>query len=116
MPQFRPYCNQAKPPITSASRRLVIPLQFLIFQAAGQSTSAEPAKIVQVRSYLRKDGRLVQAYTRAALGMGTAPRSTAARRAFQATTLPVKGWPYRGVSWIRCRPCRALGLRRNRCA
>jgi hypothetical protein len=64
--------------------RLVIALLFLIFQAAGQSVTAEPAKTVQVHSYVRKDGTVVRAYTRAASGTGTAPRSTAARRAFQA--------------------------------
>jgi hypothetical protein len=65
--------------------RLVIALLFLICQAAaGQSIVAEPARTVQVRSYVRKDGTVVAAYTRAEPGTGTAPRSTAARRAFQA--------------------------------
>jgi hypothetical protein len=62
--------------------RLAIAVLFLICQAAGQST-VEPARTVQVRSYVRKDGTVVKAYTRAACGMSTAPRSTA-RRAFQA--------------------------------
>jgi hypothetical protein len=64
--------------------RLAIAVLFLICQAAGQSISAEPARTVQVRSYVRKGGTVVAAYTRAAPGMGTAPRSTSARRAFQA--------------------------------
>jgi hypothetical protein len=64
--------------------RLVIVLLSLVFQAAGQSDTAVPTKTAQVRSYTRKDGRVVQAYTRAAPGTGTAPRSTAARHAFQA--------------------------------
>ena len=64
--------------------RLVIALLFLICQAAGQSMVAEPARTVQVRSYVRKDGTVVAAYTRAASGASTAPRSTTVRRAFQA--------------------------------
>jgi hypothetical protein len=52
-------------------------------QAAGQTIIAEPARTVQVRSYVRKDGTVVAAYTRAAPGTGTAPRSTGASRAFQ---------------------------------
>jgi hypothetical protein len=64
--------------------RLLIAFLFLILQAAGQSVTAEPAKTVQVRSYVRKDGAVVRAYTRAAPGTGTAPRSTGARRAFQS--------------------------------
>jgi len=58
--------------------RLVLAVLFLFCQAAGQSIRAESARIVQVHSYVRKDGTVVAAYTRAA------PRSTAARRAFQA--------------------------------
>jgi hypothetical protein len=76
--------------------RLVIALLFLICQAAGQSIVAEPARTVQVRSYIRKDGTVVTAYTRAAPGMDTAPRSTAARRAFQAQ----QPCPYRAVSRV----------------
>lgn len=64
--------------------RLVIAVLFLICQAAGQSNVTEPARTVHVRSYLRKNGTVVKAYTRAAPGTGTAPRSTTARRAFQA--------------------------------
>jgi hypothetical protein len=91
--------------------RLVLAALFLIFQAVGQSTTGYPprrpewpsiglatnrqtfgvsaedfatAKTVHVRSYVRKDGTVVQAHTRAAPGTGTAPRSTAGRHAFQA--------------------------------
>ena len=64
--------------------RLVIALLFLTFQVAGQSTTPEPVRSVQVRSYVRKDGTVVAAYTRAAPGTGTAVRSTSGRRAFQA--------------------------------
>jgi hypothetical protein len=60
--------------------RLVVALLFLILQAVGQSIVAEPAKTVQVRSYVRKDGGVHESGTR----HGTASRSTAARRAFQA--------------------------------
>jgi hypothetical protein len=63
--------------------RLAIAILFLISQAAGQSIVAVPARTVQVRSYIRKDGTVVAAYTRAAPGTGTAPRSTTVRRAFQ---------------------------------
>jgi hypothetical protein len=63
--------------------RLVIALLFLIVQAAGQSITAGRARTVYVRSYVRRDGRAVQAYARAASGTGSAPRSTGARRAFQ---------------------------------
>jgi hypothetical protein len=64
--------------------RLLIAFLFLVLQAAGQTDTAEPGKTVQVRSYVRKDGTVVRAYTRAAPGTGTAPRSTGARRAFQS--------------------------------
>jgi hypothetical protein len=64
--------------------RLVIAVLFMICQAAGQSNIAAPARTVQVRSYVRKDGTVFAARTRAAPGTGTAPRSTSARRAFQA--------------------------------
>ena len=83
--QIRPYRNM----------RLVIAL-FLIGQAAGQSIIAEPARTVQVRSYVRKDRTVVAAYTRA----GPAQ---------------VNGWPNRAMSGIRCGTRRALGLRRDRC-
>ena len=44
--------------------RQVIALLLLICQAAaGQSIVAEPARTVQVRSYVRKDGTVVAAYT-----------------------------------------------------
>ena len=46
--------------------RLLIAFLFLVFQAAGQTATAEPAKTVQVRAYVRKDGTVVRAYTRAA--------------------------------------------------
>jgi len=61
----------------------VAALLFPILQAAGQSIVAEPTETVQARSCARKEGMVVQAYTRAAPGASTAPRSTAARRAFQ---------------------------------
>src|ERR1700691_61141 len=63
--------------------RLVIAL-CLICQASGQTIIAEPARTVQVRSYVRKDGTVVAAYTRAVPGTGAAPPGTAARRAFRA--------------------------------
>jgi hypothetical protein len=66
-----------------AAARLVAALLFPILQAAGQSIVAEPTETVQARSCARKEGMVVQAYTRAAPGASTAPRSTAARRAFQ---------------------------------
>jgi hypothetical protein len=68
----------------SVHMRLAIALLFLIYHASGQSVVAEPDRTVQVRSYVRKDGTVVAAYTRAAPGTGTASRSTSARRAFQA--------------------------------
>jgi hypothetical protein len=55
--------------------RLLIAFLFLVFQAAGQSATAKRARPVRVRSYVRKDGTVVRAYTKAAPGTGTAPKS-----------------------------------------
>jgi len=91
--------------------RLAIAILFLNCQAAGQSIVAEPARTVQVRSYVRKDGTVVTAYTRAAPGTGTAQRSTSARRAFQAqqpcpstagTTGPCPGYVVDHVEPLAC--------------
>ena len=98
--------------------RLVLAVLFLICQAAaGQSIIADPARMVQVRSYVRKDGTVVAAYTRAAPGTGTAPRSTASRRAYQAQKLcPSTAARTGPVSGVRRGSCGAFGLRRDRCA
>jgi hypothetical protein len=67
--QIRPYSDQANPPIRGIIR-VVIAVLFLICQAEGQFGVAEPARTVQVRSYVRKDGTVVKGYTRAAPGTG----------------------------------------------
>jgi hypothetical protein len=62
-------------PARFAGYALLIAFLFLVFQAAGQSVTAEPAETVQIRSYVRNDGKVVRAYARAVPGTGTAPRS-----------------------------------------
>jgi hypothetical protein len=93
----------------------VIALLFLIFQAAGQSITTGPTRTVQVRSYVRKEGTVVQAYTRAAPGTGTAPRSTVARRAFRTNRarqrLALHG-RVREMLWAMWIPWHVAGLMR----
>lgn len=83
MPKVVTYCDQANPPIVAYASGYCRPVPALPSCRPIQRRGAR-ARTVQVRSYVRKDDTVVKAYTRAARGAGTAPRSTAARRAFQA--------------------------------
>jgi hypothetical protein len=90
--------------------RLVIALLFLLFRAAGQSIIAEPTRTVQVRSYVRTDGTVVAAYTRVARHRYRAAEHSRPPSVPSATTPP-----FNGMSGVRCGPCKAAGLWRDRC-